>query len=154
MNTSVNTNNVLNAILPFDTKNAVAYNSNYLAGFTSERRDLDIDDIDDTVENNFLSIARSRADLMIRDYDRGVRWESEGLEIHGTRWVALYLPIWLYSYQDERNGLIHYIAVNGRNGRTMGSVPVDKFKLFGCAAISAIATFAVTLPLALGAVFL
>ena len=154
MNTSVNTNNVLNAILPFDTKNAVAYNSNYLAGFTSERRDLDIDDIDDTVENNFLSIARSRADLMIRDYDRGVRWESEGLEVHGTRWVALYLPIWLYSYQDQRNGLIHYIAVNGRNGRTMGSVPVDKLKLFGCAAIAAIATFAVTLPLALGAVVL
>ena len=154
MNTSINTNNVLNAILPFDTKNAVAYNSNYLAGFTSERRDLDIDDIDDTVESNFLSIARSRADLMIRDYDRGVRWESEGLEIHGTRWVALYLPIWLYSYQDDRTGMIHYIAVNGRNGRTMGSVPVDKVKLFGCAALAAIATFAITFPLAIGAVVL
>lgn len=154
MNTSINTNNVLNAILPFDAKNAVAYNSNYLAGFTSERRDLDIDDIDDTVESNFLSIARSRGDLMIRDYDRGVRWESEGLEIHGTRWVALYLPIWLYSYQDDRTGMIHYIAVNGRNGRTMGSVPVDKVKLFGCAALAAIATFAITFPLAIGAVVL
>ncbi len=137
INTRRNTNNVLNAILPFDTKNAVAYNSNYLSGFSSEKRDLDVDDVDDTVEKNFLSIARSQADSMIQQYDRGVRWDREGVKIKGTRWVTIYLPVWLYSYQDSQS-MVHYIAVNGRNGQTMGSVPVSHPKLFACSCVSAI----------------
>ena len=55
-------------------------------------------------------------------YDRGVRWEEESLDVHGTRWVATYLPVWLYSYQQPGSGMLHYIAVNGRTGETMGSV--------------------------------
>jgi len=51
--------------------------------------------------------------------------------VHGTRWVSMYLPVWLYSYhQPGRNGgMLHYIAVNGRTGETMGSVPVQQWKL-------------------------
>ena len=65
-------------------------------------------------------------------YDRGVRWEQEGLDVHGTRWVAMYLPVWLYSYHQpgkNQSGLLHYIAVNGRTGETMGSIPVQQWKL-------------------------
>jgi hypothetical protein len=62
-------------------------------------------------------------------YDRGVRWEQEGLDVHGTRWVSMYLPVWLYSYQSGSGGMLHYIAVNGRTGETMGSVPVQHWKL-------------------------
>lgn len=143
IDTSRNTNNVLNAILPFDTKNAVAYNSNYLRGYSSEKRDLDVDDIDEDVENNFLSIARSRADRMIEHYDRGVRWDREGIEIKGTRWVTVYLPVWLYSYQDSQR-MVHYIAVNGRNGHTMGSVPVAHPKLFAVSCAGAVAATVVS----------
>ena len=68
-------------------------------------------------------------------FDRGVRWEQERLDVHGTRWVAMYLPVWLYSYhQPGRNGgMLHYIAVNGRTGETMGSVPVQQWKLLTAA---------------------
>jgi hypothetical protein len=64
-------------------------------------------------------------------YDRGVRWEAEGLDVHGTRWVAMYLPVWLYSFyhQDGGRAMVHYIAVNGRTGETMGSVPVSQPRL-------------------------
>jgi hypothetical protein len=56
---------------------------------------------------------------------------TEGLDVHGTRWVSMYLPVWLYSYhQPGRNGgMLHYIAVNGRTGETMGSIPVQQWKL-------------------------
>ncbi|MFQ6484316.1 TFIIB-type zinc ribbon-containing protein [Brachybacterium epidermidis] len=127
------TNNILNAVQPYDTAAAVAYNSNYLRGFTSERRDLNIRDVDDSVEEKFLSIARAKARPTISRYDRGVRWEHEGVAVHGTRWVAVYVPVWLYSYADSAKGegsLVHYIAVNGRNGNTMGSVPVSHPKIF------------------------
>ncbi|MGO1316671.1 MAG: TFIIB-type zinc ribbon-containing protein, partial [Cellulomonadaceae bacterium] len=42
---SRNTNNIINTIMPFDVANAVRYDSNYLAGFTSERRDSNIDQL-------------------------------------------------------------------------------------------------------------
>jgi hypothetical protein len=43
----------------------------------------------------------------------------------------MYLPVWLYSFYFEENGraMVHYIAVNGRTGETMGSVPVSQGRL-------------------------
>jgi len=134
---SAATNNILHAVQPYDTENAVAYNSNYLKNFTSERRDLDIRDVDDRVEENFLSIARAKVRPTIAKYDRGVQWQEEGVAVHGTRWVSVYVPVWLYSYADSAKGdgsLVHYIAVNARNGNTMGSVPVSHPKIFALSA--------------------
>lgn len=129
--TRVNTNNIINAILPFDTKNAVKWNASYLAGFSSEKRDLNVELLRPRLEDDLLSIARAQVEDSVRRYDRGVRWEQEHLEVHGTRWVSMYLPVWLYSYHQpgSNGGLLHYIAVNGRTGRTMGSVPVQQWKL-------------------------
>lgn len=131
MNALVNTNNVINAILPFDTKEAVKWNANYLVGFTSEKRDKDISGIEPELEKQLLSIARSEVRNSTKQYDRGVRWETERLDVHGTRWVAMYLPVWLYAHYQVQNGkgMVHYIAVNGRNGKTMGSVPVSHPRL-------------------------
>jgi len=41
----------------------------------------------------------------------------------------MYLPVWLYSYQQPGTKMVHYIAVNGRTGETMGSIPVQQWKL-------------------------
>ncbi len=131
MNTLVNTNNVINAILPFDTKEAVQWNANYLAGFTSEKRDKDVEAVKPVLENQLLSIARSEIYDSTSRYDRGVRWETEDLDLHGSRWVSMYMPVWLYSYYHEKKGkgMVHYIAVNGRTGATMGSIPVSHWRL-------------------------
>ena len=40
LDTNANTNNIINTILPFDTKNAVKWNASYLTGCSSEKRDL------------------------------------------------------------------------------------------------------------------
>ena len=131
LDTKVNTNNIINTILPFDTKNAVKWNASYLTGFTSEKRNSNVEQLQPRLEDQFLSIARAQVADSINRYDRGVRWEQERLDVHGTRWVSMYLPVWLYSYhQPGRNGgMLHYIAVNGRTGETMGSVPVQQWKL-------------------------
>lgn len=131
--TSRNTNNIINAIQPFDVKQAVAYNANYLHGFTSERRDMQITSMQPDADGRVLSIGRARAGEMTRQYDRGIRWQQEALTVHGTRWLSLYVPVWLYSYYEERGGrgLVHYVAVNGRTGATMGSVPVRQGRLVG-----------------------
>ena len=143
-NSARSTNNILNAILPYDTPEAVAYNSAYLRGFTSERRDRDVTQLDAEVDERLLAIARAEAAKTIGQYGRGVRWEREGEKIIGSRWVSVYVPVWLYSYsQFARDGsvLVHYIAVNARTGRTMGSVPVSHPRI---AALSCLVTTVVT----------
>ncbi len=123
------TNNIINTILPFDTKNAVKWNSSYLVGFTSEKRDLDVGDLQPVLEDQLLSIGRSQVHDSLSKFDRGVRWEGEQLGVGGSRWVAMYLPVWLYSYYQENTKMLHYIAVNARTGETMGSVPVSQWRL-------------------------
>jgi len=136
--TSAATNNIINAIMPFDVENAVAYDSNYLSGYTSERRDTNLDQLEPIVKAQTADIARYQALATIEFYDRGVRWDREHLEVRGERWVSAYLPVWLYSYLEERPGgrsRLHYVAVNARTGETMGSVPVSQLKLLASSAV-------------------
>ncbi|WP_336629277.1 MULTISPECIES: TFIIB-type zinc ribbon-containing protein [unclassified Microbacterium] len=130
---SRNTNNIINAIMPFDTKNAVRYDANYLSGFTSQRRDLDLTTLFAPAQEQAEDIGRFRAAETVGFYDRGVRWEQQDIHVVGDRWISAYLPVWLYSYLETKgNGrqLLHYIAVNGRTGETMGSVPINTTRLW------------------------
>jgi len=132
------TNNVINAIMPFDIENCVKYNANYLKGYTSEKRDTNIDDLRPIVDEQSKDIARYTTNETLKDYDRGVRWDSEKLEVKGKQWKSAYLPVWLYSYQQvksEDKKVLHYVAINARTKETMGSVPIHMPKLFGVSAI-------------------
>lgn len=131
LDTNSNTNNIINTILPFDTKNAVKWNASFLSGFSSERRDLDVEQLRPQLENQLMSIGRAQVEASVQRFDRGVRWEQEAVAVHGSRWVAMYLPVWLYSYHQPGSGggMLHYIAVNGRTGETMGSIPIQQWKL-------------------------
>jgi hypothetical protein len=63
----------------------------------------------------------------------------------------MYLPVWLYSYQQPGSGMLHYIAVNGRTGETMGSVPVQHWKLLLAAMTTGTFIEAIVIALLLGA---
>jgi len=125
------TNNVINAIMPFDTENCVKYNANYLKGFTSERRDTDVDLLKPSVEKQAKDVARFKANDTLKEYNRGVCWSHEQLTVKGEQWMSAYLPVWLYSYQQVKSGkqVLHYVAVNARTKETMGSVPIHMPKL-------------------------
>ena len=131
-NSDGRTNNIINAIKPFDTENCVKWDANYLRGMASEKRNTNVDDLTGHVEVKAKDIARHAANPTVREYDRGVRWSREDLQIKGQQWKASYLPIWLYSYFQKKNdgsNLLHYVAVNARSRKTMGSVPVNQPKL-------------------------
>ena len=131
-NTSQNANNIINAIMPFDVQNSVRYDSNYIKGFTSERRDSNLEQLSPIAHAQAEDVTRHRVNDSIKFYDRGVRWTQEDVDVRGQRWVSAYLPVWLYSYQERKsNGkhFLHYVAVNARTGETMGSVPIHQKKL-------------------------
>ena len=130
-NSSNKTNNIINSIMPFDIENCVKYNSNYLRGYTSEKRDMDIDDLRQIVDKQSQDVARFAANDTLKQYDRGVRWKTENLNVKGKQWKTAYLPVWLYSYQEKKGdkSILHYVAVNARTKETMGSVPIHMSKL-------------------------
>lgn len=135
--TAQNTNNIINTIMPFDVENSVRYDSNYLAGFTSERRDSNVEELAPLVFAQSQDIARHRVNDTLKHYDRGVRWDSEHVDVRGQRWVSAYLPVWLYSYYQKKPGgksFLHYVAVNARTGETMGSVALNQGKLLAVSA--------------------
>lgn len=129
---SEKTNNVINAIMPFDTENAVKWNANYLKGCTSEKRDANIEDLQSLVKTQVEDVSRFACNETLKEYDRGVKWESQNTNIKGSQWKAAYLPVWLYSYQQVKGNkkLLHYVAVNARTKETMGSVPINMTKLW------------------------
>ncbi len=125
--TYVNSNNIINAILPYDTENAVVWDANYLRGFASEKRNVNVDNLKEVVALQIGDIARNRAkNETASEYDLGIRWEHEHLGIKGTKWKAAYLPVWLFSYKNDENSndkRIYYIAINGRTGELAACLP-------------------------------
>lgn len=134
---SKKTNNVINSIMPFDTENCVKWNANYLRGYTSEKRDTNVNQLHPIVEAQTKDIVRFSANESLKQYDRGVAWENESLNIKGEQWKSAYLPVWLYSYMQIKgnNKMLHYVAVNARTKETMGSIPIHMPKLIGVSAL-------------------
>ena len=126
------TTNIINSIMPFDTENCVKWDSNYIKGYTSEKRDTNVSQLKGLVIEQSKDIARYAANDTLQFYDRGVKWNREDLQIKGQQWKSAYLPVWLYSYQQKKASvnLLHYVAVNARTKETMGSVPIHMPKLW------------------------
>lgn len=136
-NASNKTNNIINSIMPFDIENCIKYDSNYLKGYTSEKRDANVSELKELVNLQAKDIARFAANESLGNYDRGVRWDNEDFQIKGEQWQAAYLPVWLYSYQEVKGGksVLHYVAVNARTKETMGSVPIHIPKLLAVSSL-------------------
>ena len=146
------TNNIINAILPFDTENSVKYDSNYLKGFTSEKRDVNKSDLQPVVDSQEKEAIKFALNGSVKQYDRGVRWDRVDVDKQGEKWLAAYLPVWLYSYVQnpgQSNQLTHYVAVNARTSETVGSVPLNLGRMWSVILIVG----AVLEALAMGAVF-
>ena len=112
--------------MPFDIENCVKYNANFLRGYTSERRDINIEQLKPLVKEQAQDIARFAANESLTEYNRGVAWSQEDFDVKGQQWKASFLPVWLYSYQQIKGNksILHYVAVNARTKETMGSVPI------------------------------
>ena len=135
------TNNIINSIMPFDTENSVKWNANYLKGYTSEKRDTNVQQLKGVVNTQAKDIARYKTNETLTDYDRGVCWSNEEMTVKGEQWKAAYLPVWLYSYHQKSKNLLHYVAVNARTKETMGSVPIHTPKLFAVSAVIEVISF-------------
>ena len=124
--------NIINSIMPFDVENCVKWNSNYLKGYSLEKRDINIDELRPVVDEQAKDIARFAVNKSMTQYVRGTRWEKQDFEVSGRQWKSAYFPVWLYSYQEinfDGEKKLHYLIVNARTKETIGSIPIYHFKM-------------------------
>ena len=126
----VNTNHIINSIMPFDTEEAVAWDPRYVKGYSCEGRDVNVENVKMRLDAQIHDIVKERMPSVTPEYGELSRTSVEEIKYLGRKWRTAYLPVWLYSYPGIRIGrkkIIHYIAVNARTGETMGSVPIRRW---------------------------
>lgn len=73
------------------------------------KRDTNVEELKGLVKEQSKDVARFAANKTLEFYDRGVRWDSENLEVKGQQWKSAYLPVWLYSYQQKKEIRVYFI---------------------------------------------
>ena len=107
---SVNSSsNVVSSVSPFDTNNCVPFNANYLNGYTSENRELDIIDMKLKISKIASIVSDNKMqESIVEEYDREVKLNDSKVDIIGDRWNSAYIPVWLYTYQEKNGERYHY----------------------------------------------
>lgn len=114
---------LMESIEPFDFKDAVPFQTAYLAGFLADKYDVSAEEsikrankrIKKSTEQNFRSTVKGYNTVTV---------EQSTIQLHeGSAKYALY-PVWLLNTSWE--GKQYYFAMNGQNGKFVGDLPVDK----------------------------
>ena len=122
-------NNLISALNPYDTINEVKIKGNYLNNAVAEVLPISEVKVDEKIKNKLINIAKYGIldDLLF--FDRGIRWEKTNIDVKNVKFHYVYLPVWLYFFEDSNKELF-YLAVNGRTGEFATHVPFNKKKAF------------------------
>jgi hypothetical protein len=144
---------VMNLLQPWDLRREVPFAPGYLAGFQTERRDLDFADIaSEAALAVSLAARRVLAGKVFEAYPRCRQLRLWGVsQILNSQYHHTLLPAWVVYYLTPSGGL-YYFGVNGQTHETVGSVPVDMPKLKRHATGVALLTALVIMLLAAGVI--
>lgn len=123
--------NVVDSVMPFDIERSVLWNNNYLRGYSGEKMVLNYDDLKPILSFQNRNIVKGELNKTLEVYDRGVNLAKENIELKNENWKIIYLPVWIYSYQEKigEKKVLNYMVVNARTKKVAGSVPIYLPKL-------------------------
>lgn len=109
----------------FDTKNAVVYNIDYIAGHASERYDTGINTAFETAKKKMSD--RIRAGILAQYKYDVVDYLNVNTQFRKNTFKHLLVPLWCsaFKYRDK----IYNYFVNGRSGVVGGKTPVAVWKV-------------------------
>ncbi len=117
---------IITSLMPYDIENSTHYNSNYLNGYTSEKRTINEEKIKSHITSEVQDIAKISINETLNNYDRGVIWNNEEINITNENWQIVYLPIWLYTYVETKDNktTFNYVALNARTKKITSNIPL------------------------------
>ena len=136
---------LMESIEPFDFKEAVPFQTAYLAGYMADKYDVSAEEsiaranerVKRSTEDNFKSTVSGYT---------SVTTEQSSVRLHdGSAKYALY-PVWILN--TTWNGKQYRFAMNGQNGKFVGDLPVDndaaKTWMIGLSAAFAAAAYGIS----------
>lgn len=120
---------MVEAVQPFLLDKAVAFKSQYLAGFQAEKRDIEYDAIQNAIQSELKDYSES----LLRDTASGYTTLTKlrtdiSLENEENHYILL--PIWVVTYRsNEQSKKVYYYAMNGQTGKVSGILPVSYRRL-------------------------
>ena len=116
-------NDLMESLEPFDFREAVDFQTAYLAGYFADKYDVTAKECEERANER---IRRSTEDAFrntVKGYS-GVIPESTSIRFqNGTTKYALY-PVWVLQTRWKGNNYI--FAMNGQTGKFVGNLPTDK----------------------------
>ncbi len=114
---------LMESIEPFDLRDAVSFQTAYLAGYLADKYDVDANQ---SIERANARVKKSTEDAFaatVQGYTT-VHAENSNIRLHGGKAQYALYPVWLLS--TTWNGNKYTFAMNGQTGKFVGDLPVDK----------------------------
>lgn len=137
---------LMESIEPFNVKEAVDFQTAYLAGYLADKYDVTAEESVDRANERIKQSLRSAVYSTVQGYN-SVEQEDEGITLsNGSAKYALY-PIWMLN--TSWNGQKYTFVMNGQTGKFAGDLPLDKKAyrkwLFGLTFIFTVVAFIVVM---------
>lgn len=136
--TQFNTSKI-NALEPFDFREAKPYDPGFLSGFSAERYSLSLNDgfeqLKPTIHNEIVEAIRRKHH---GDHIRNAQLSTDFTKVD---FEHVLLPIWLSSYLYRNK--TYQFAINGQTGEVQGNYPLDwvRVLLVGLVIVALIAAY-------------
>lgn len=134
---------LMESIEPYNFKEAVDFQTAYMAGYLADKYDVDAKQSIERANERIKSSTEEAFRNTVKNYST-VTTESSSLTLHnGNAKYALY-PVWILNTTWQ--GKQYTFAMNGQTGKLAGDLPLDKAAfwkwLFGIWALTSVAVFA------------
>ncbi|MBQ6474753.1 MAG: hypothetical protein IJJ34_00955 [Clostridia bacterium] len=116
-------NDLMESLEPFDAREAVKFQTAYLAGYVAERYDDEENDCMQRVNERIRTSAQQAIQSTVVGF-ASVQQDSLNVQLEGAKATYALLPVWFLN--TTWNGQHYAFAINGQNGRIAGDdLPED-----------------------------
>ena len=133
---------IMNAIEPFNYKDLIDFEPYYLAGFLSEKYDVEMSDAYKNAKTRIEEDSTNYLRGEMKGYATLINKEKRNnIEVNKTKYVLLPVYVLNIKYKDK----IYHFAMNGQTKKMVGEIPVSKMKLLILSLVSFCFSFGIIL---------
>ena len=114
---------LMQSLEPFDFREAVDFQTAYLAGYLADKYDVDREKSIQTANERIKTTTQQFFDSTVQGYDE-VSAESRNISLADSKAHYALYPVWLLN--TTWNGQQYTFAMNGQTGKFVGDLPVDE----------------------------
>lgn len=114
---------MMQSLEPFDAREAVDFQTAYLAGYLADKYDIDSTNVEEIANTRIRNSVEEEFRATIHGYS-GVVKENGAIQISNAQAKYALYPAWILTtrWQDKP----YMFAMNGQTGKFVGKLPVDK----------------------------